>query len=89
MQASGFGVYLAATTALGFTTSAIGITLPFAAYTGLSSTIAFVIGPAGWLAAGLWGAWKVTQAEWKKLVPVVLYIASTRARYRLRTLPSP
>ena len=88
-QASGFGVYLAATTALGFTTNAIGVTLPFAAYTGLSSTIAFVIGPAGWLAAGLWGAWKVTQAEWKTLVPVVLYIASARARYQLRALPLP
>jgi hypothetical protein len=33
----------------------IGITLPFAVYTGLTSTIAFVIGPVGWLTAGFWG----------------------------------
>ncbi len=55
-QASGFGVYLASTTSLGFVTHAVGITLPFAMYTGLSSTIAFLIGPAGWLGVSAWGS---------------------------------
>lgn len=82
-QLSGFGVYLASTTALGFVTNAIGVSLPFAVYTGMTSTIAVVIGPAGWLAAGLWGTWKLLQPEWKKLIPVVLYIASARARHGL------
>jgi hypothetical protein len=53
-QASGFGIYLGATTALGFLSQAVGVTLPFAVYTGMSSTIAFLIGPVGFLAAGAW-----------------------------------
>lgn len=83
-QASGFGVFLASTTALGFLTHAIGITLPFAVYTGLTSTIAFVIGPAGWLVAGIWGAWKLTQPKWKHIIPPLLYIVSTNSLRQLR-----
>ena len=82
-QASGLGVYLASTTALGFLTHAIGITLPFAVYTGLTSTIAFVIGPVGWLSAGIWGVWKLTQPKWKHIIRALLYIASTNSRRRL------
>lgn len=81
-QLSGFGIYAASTTALGFLTHAVGITLPFAVYTGMTSTIAFIIGPAGWLAAGLWGAWKLTQAEWKKLIPALVYIIAVNSRER-------
>jgi len=62
-QASGFGVYLASTTALGFLTHAVGVTLPFAVYTGMTSTIAFLIGPVGWLTAGLWGGLENHTAE--------------------------
>jgi uncharacterized protein YaaW (UPF0174 family) len=60
-QATGFGVYLASTTALVFLTHAVGVTLPFAFYTGLSSSIAFVIGPAGWLSLAAWSSWKRMQ----------------------------
>jgi len=81
-QASGFGIYAASTTALGFLTHAVGVTLPFAAYTGLTTTIGFIIGPAGWLAAGLWGVWKLTQPKWKKLVPPLVYIISCNSRRR-------
>lgn len=86
-QASGFGVYLAATTALGFATHAVGVTLPFAVYTGMTSTIAFLIGPAGFLAAGLWGTWKLTGPNWKRLIPAILYVAATNARRRLEAEP--
>lgn len=75
-NAAGFGLYTSATTALGFATHAVGITLPFAAYTGLTSSIAFVIGPAGWLAAGFWAFMRLTGSEWKKLLPAILYIIS-------------
>jgi len=51
-QGSGFGVYLGATTALGFLSHAVGVTLPFAIYTGMTSTVAFLIGPFGFLGAG-------------------------------------
>ncbi len=83
-QASGMSVYLASTTALGFLTHAVGITLPFAAYTGMTSTIAFLIGPAGWLAAAGWGFWRLTGPEWKILLPAVLYIISNNERIKLR-----
>ena len=83
-NAAGFGLYTSATTALGFATHAIGVTLPFAAYTGLSSTIAFVIGPAGWLAAGSWWVWKVTGPDWKKIIPALLYVICVEERLRLQ-----
>ncbi|MCX2983396.1 hypothetical protein EYC98_21260 [Halieaceae bacterium IMCC14734] len=82
-QAGGFSLYVASTTALGFVTHAVGVTLPFAVYTGMTSTIAFVIGPAGWLAAGTWLAWNATGPEWKKLIPVLLYIIVNRSATEL------
>jgi uncharacterized protein YaaW (UPF0174 family) len=79
-QASGFGVYLASTTAMGFLTHAVGVTLPFALYTGLSSSIAFVIGPAGWLTLAAWSSWKLMQPEWKKIVSGLIYIIARNTR---------
>ncbi|QCE40229.1 hypothetical protein [Psychroserpens sp. NJDZ02] len=52
-QLSGFGIYLLASSTLGAITSIIGITLPFAFYTGMSSVISFVIGPVGFLVMGV------------------------------------
>lgn len=80
-NASGFGIYYASTTALGFLTHAAGITLPFAAYTGLTSTIAFIIGPPGFLAAGAFLAWRVTESDWKKLAPVIVYLIRQRHEF--------
>ena len=82
-QASGFGVYMAATTALGLVTHAVGVTLPFVAFTGLTSTIACIIGPVGWLGAGAWGFWQMTGPRWRRIIPAVLYIAATNKRLAL------
>ena len=41
-QLSGFGVYLLASTALGAITSTLGLTLPFVAYTTMSSAISVI-----------------------------------------------
>jgi uncharacterized protein YaaW (UPF0174 family) len=82
-QVSGFGIYMAASTALGFLTHAVGVTLPFALFSGMTSTIAFVIGPVGWLSVGLWGAWQLTEPEWKKLIPALIYIIAINSRMRL------
>jgi len=73
-QTSGFGIYYAASTALGFVTHAVGVSLPFAVYTGMSSTIAVLIGPIGWLSAGLWSAWTITNSDWKSIIPGLIYI---------------
>jgi len=76
---SGIGVYLSSTTALGFVTHAAGITLPFAVYSGLTSSIAFIMGPAGWLALSVWGFLNLTKSEWSKIVQGILYIASVNS----------
>ncbi|CAA0080610.1 Uncharacterised protein [Zhongshania aliphaticivorans] len=82
-NASGYAVYAGATTALGFATHAVGITLPYAAYTGLSATIAQLIGPPGWLALATYGFFKVTGTDWNKLMPVLLTIIATKSRYEI------
>lgn len=51
-QASGFGVFIAASTVVGAATHAVGFALPFVFYTSMSKAIALVIGPPGWLALG-------------------------------------
>jgi uncharacterized protein YaaW (UPF0174 family) len=83
VQLSGFSLYIASTTALGFASGALGITLPFAAYTGLTATLSYVTGPLGFTAAAIWGAWKITGPEWKKLAPIILYIISHDARMKI------
>lgn len=47
---AGFGLYIMASTLVGGLTSAIGLTLPFAFYTGMSSVLSIITGPVGWIA---------------------------------------
>lgn len=72
---SGFGIYLAASTAVGGLTSLLGVTLPFALYLGMSKMIAIITGPVGWAAFGL--GW-LGAPNMKKLVPSVVMIAAAR-----------
>jgi uncharacterized protein YaaW (UPF0174 family) len=51
-QASGFGIYLLASSTIGAISSTLGIALPFALYTTMSSAISLIIGPVGFLFAG-------------------------------------
>ncbi|HYC57611.1 MAG TPA: hypothetical protein VEL28_21945 [Candidatus Binatia bacterium] len=85
-QLSGFGVYLLATTGLAATAGAVGVTLPFAVYTTMTSTIAFAIGPVGWIGAGLFAVWKLTGPDYQRLIQAILCIAAIRAAH---TLPPP
>lgn len=78
-QLSGFGVYLLATTTLGAITGVLGITLPFAVYTTMTSAIAVILGPVGWIGAGLFAIWALTGPNYKKLVPAVLYVCALRS----------
>ena len=80
-QGSGFGVYLGATTALGFLSHAVGVTLPFAIYTGMTSTIAFLIGPLGFLGAGAWLGFRVLGPEWPRILRGVLHVIAMKAKY--------
>lgn len=51
-QASGFGVYLLASSTVGTVASLVGVTLPFAFYSTLSTAISYVIGPVGFVLLG-------------------------------------
>jgi hypothetical protein len=86
-QASGFGVYMGATTALGLASHAVGVTLPFAVYTGMTSTIAFLIGPIGFLATVGWLAHVFTSPEWARIVRGLLHIIAMRAKYEYSNRP--
>lgn len=59
---SGFSAYVAATTALSAAAAAAGLTLPIAAYTTMSSTIAVITGPIGWAAASVAGIFSIALA---------------------------
>lgn len=80
-QISGFGVYLLASTSLGAITAALGVTLPFVLYTTMSSAIAIIIGPVGWIGAGLLAFWQLTGPNHKHLLSAVLYICMLRTKY--------
>lgn len=82
-QLSGFGIYLLASTSLYAITGMIGLTLPFAVYTTMSSAIAVIIGPVGWIGAGLLALWMLNGPNYKRLVPAVLYVCMLRARQSL------
>lgn len=75
---SGFGVYLLASTTLGSLTGALGITLPFAAYIGMSQSIALILGPVGWTALGGALLWSINQPNWNRLTLAVVFVASLR-----------
>jgi uncharacterized protein YaaW (UPF0174 family) len=77
-QLSGFGVYLAASTAVGAITGFLGVTLPFAFYAAMSKVIAVLIGPPAWAALSLAAVYKAGSPNMKKLVPAVLFIAAER-----------
>lgn len=54
-QLGGFTTYILATTITASLASAIGVTLPFAFYTTLSSAISVFLGPPGWIIGGIIG----------------------------------
>ena len=79
-QASGFGVYLMASTLVGGITDALGTTLPFAFYTGMSSTISVLIGPVGIALVAAWGIHNLGAPRHRVTVPSVIAVATIRAR---------
>ena len=79
----GFSLYVGATTVVGAISGAIGITLPFAIYTTMSSTLAVLLGPVGWSALGAAAVYKLGQPNMRTALATVGEIA------RLRSLEDP
>ena len=74
-----FYVYYA-TSLIGGLTSALGVTLPFAFYTTLTSTMSVLIGPLGVSLLAAWGIRKVTKPNISVSVLIVLSISAIRER---------
>jgi len=66
-------------TALGFVTYAAGLSLPYVVYQGMANTVAFTLGPVGWLGAGLWAGLRLTSPNWRKLSTAIIYISAVKA----------
>ncbi len=80
INASGFGAYLFATTAVGAITSAIGVTLPFAFYTTMTSAMSVLSGPVGWIAIAGTLTYKLCSPSMKKMIPAVVLVGGYRQR---------
>jgi uncharacterized protein YaaW (UPF0174 family) len=87
-NAGGFATYMMASTVVGALTGALGFTLPFAFYTGMSSTIAAALGPVGWLGLGLVALWQLGKPNLSKVTAAVCVIGAVRARLKPES-PSP
>lgn len=75
---TGFQIYLVATTTVGALTSALGITLPFVIYTGLTRAIGIALGPIGWALLGVTVLFQLNRTNWSRLVPGVVYVSYIR-----------
>jgi uncharacterized protein YaaW (UPF0174 family) len=79
-QLSGFGVYVLASSTLGAITAGLGVTLPFGVYTTMSSAIATVIGPVGWIGLGILVIHKLTGPNHQKITCGIVMVHCIRAR---------
>lgn len=79
-NASGFGVYLAASTVVGAVSNVMGVTLPFAVYTSMSSTISLFLGPLGVALSLALLLTAIGAPNMKKTIMTVHLVALVRAR---------
>ena len=77
---AGFTTYTMASSLLAGLGSMTGVSLPFAAYTTLSSALSAVLGPIGFGALGVWGLHKIASPDLKVTIMVVLAVAAIRER---------
>ena len=79
---SGFSAYLFVTSALKAVTSAVGITLPFAAYMGATRTVGLFLGPVGWGVTGVLTIIGLSGGNYKRVIPFVVSIAILRTKQK-------
>jgi len=88
LKATGFGAYVAASSALGALSNGLGITFAFSTYTTMSSVIAGFLGPVGIGAAALGVLTSLSLAKPKKIIPAIIYIAMIRSQLESEELLS-
>ena len=78
---SSFGAYIAINTIIhAIFTSFLGITLPFAVYTGVAKGVSIIAGPIGWCALGGYSIYSFIKTSGKltsAMMSVVVFIAMT------------
>lgn len=78
---SSFGAYIAINTIIhAIFTSFLGITLPFAVYTGVAKGVSIITGPIGWCALGGYSIYSLIKTSGKltsAMMSVVVFIAMT------------
>lgn len=79
-QLSKFGIYLLSSTTLSLFMEVISIPLPFVVYSNMSRAIAEIIGPVDWMGAGLLAICNPPGTNFKRLIPVILYVSVLRAK---------
>ena len=47
----------------------------------IGKALAFLLGPAGWLIAGVWAAYELLDTNWRKTISAVVMVASLRRRH--------
>ena len=85
---SGFQIYLLTTTTLGAITAGLGIALPFGIYTALTATIGVILGPIGFVALAISALLTLSEANYSKLLPGVIYVSYLRHKIEERSLRS-
>lgn len=78
---STFGAYIAINTIIhAIFTSFLGITLPFAVYTGVAKGVSIIAGPIGWCALGSYSVYSLIKTSGKltsAMMSVIVFIAMT------------
>ena len=77
-ELGGFTTFILASSGLAAITGLVGLTLPFAVYTAMSTTLGVILGPVGWIGTGLFAIWKISGTNYRKLIPAILYISMLR-----------
>ena len=78
----GFPIYKVAVISLFWTAKALGLVLPFAAYTALTRTMSIFAGPAGWIATGALTVYQAGGPAYRVVVPATVVIAALRAKHK-------
>ena len=83
---AGFGLYIVANHAFFAIARFLGLRIGVAvAGPIIGKSLAFLLGPAGWLVAGLWMAVSLGDTNWKKVIPAVAIVAMLRRRFEYET----